>query len=160
MQEQRIDLKDPKVLDVYGFSNCEISAALSNMAHHPFEIDGVQCGSMEGFVQSLKFKEPERQLEVASKVGIKARELGVKRNWKVQQTLYWKGTPFSRHSEGYQILLDNAYDAMYIQSKEFREALTKSKGRVLLHLVGNTDPFKTIMTQEEFLCRLNRLRSL
>lgn len=28
------------------------SSALSNFAPHPFEIDGVKCASMEGFLQS------------------------------------------------------------------------------------------------------------
>lgn len=31
------------------------SAALSNFAPHSFVIDGVECASMEGFLQSLKF---------------------------------------------------------------------------------------------------------
>jgi predicted NAD-dependent protein-ADP-ribosyltransferase YbiA (DUF1768 family) len=35
------------------------SAALSNFAPHPFVIDGVECNSMEGFLQSLKFSNPE-----------------------------------------------------------------------------------------------------
>lgn len=33
------------------------SNALSNFAPHPFIIDGVECNSMEGFLQSLKFKD-------------------------------------------------------------------------------------------------------
>ena len=43
------------------------SNALSNFAPHPFVIDGVECNSMEGFLQSLKFKEPEMQKEGALK---------------------------------------------------------------------------------------------
>jgi predicted NAD-dependent protein-ADP-ribosyltransferase YbiA (DUF1768 family) len=35
--------------------------ALSNFAPHPFRVDGVECNSMEGFLQSLKFKNPEMQ---------------------------------------------------------------------------------------------------
>ncbi len=30
------------------------SSALSNFSPHPFIIDGVECNSMEGFLQSLK----------------------------------------------------------------------------------------------------------
>ena len=37
------------------------SAALSNFAPHSFVIDGVECASMEGFLQSLKFQDPEMQ---------------------------------------------------------------------------------------------------
>lgn len=32
------------------------SSSLSNFAPHPFVIDGIECNSMEGFLQSLKFE--------------------------------------------------------------------------------------------------------
>ena len=40
------------------------AGTLSNFAPHPFVIDGVQCNSMEGFLQSLKFKDAEMQKSV------------------------------------------------------------------------------------------------
>ena len=36
------------------------ASSLSNFAPHPFEIDGVKCNSMEGFLQSLKFNSLEQ----------------------------------------------------------------------------------------------------
>ena len=39
-----------------GSGNGYPSSALSNFAPHEFELDGVKCASMEGFLQSLKFK--------------------------------------------------------------------------------------------------------
>ena len=42
--------------------------ALSNFAPHPFVIDGVECASMEGFLQSLKFSNPDIQKEVCKLV--------------------------------------------------------------------------------------------
>ena len=44
-----------------GSQNGYPSGALSNFAPHPFEIDGIKCNSMEGFLQSLKFSNPEMQ---------------------------------------------------------------------------------------------------
>ena len=35
------------------------SANLSNFSPHPFVIDGVECNSMEGFLQSLKYENVE-----------------------------------------------------------------------------------------------------
>ena len=35
--------------------------ALSNFAPHPFVFDGVEVNSMEGFLQSLKFKNFDMQ---------------------------------------------------------------------------------------------------
>ena len=52
------------------------SAALSNFAPHPFTIDGVECASMEGFLQSLKYKEPDMQIEVCKLVGKAAKFKG------------------------------------------------------------------------------------
>lgn len=46
------------------------ASSLSNFAPHEFEIDGVKCASMEGFLQSLKFQNPEMQKYVCSLVGI------------------------------------------------------------------------------------------
>lgn len=40
------------------------ASSLSNFAPHPFVIDGVECASMEGFLQSLKFASPDIQVEV------------------------------------------------------------------------------------------------
>ena len=54
------------------------SGTLSNFAPHPFVIDGVECNSMEGFLQSLKFSNPEMQAEVCKLVG-KAAKFKAKR---------------------------------------------------------------------------------
>lgn len=35
------------------------ASSLSNFAPHEFEIDDIKCASMEGFLQSLKFQNPE-----------------------------------------------------------------------------------------------------
>lgn len=74
-----------------GSQNGFPSSALSNFAPHPFEIDGVQCASMEGFLQSLKFQSIEMQNYVCTLVGIKAKNKGRKKNWYKTQTLYWRG---------------------------------------------------------------------
>ncbi len=48
------------------------SASLSNFAPHAFVIDGVECASMEGFLQSLKFQDPEMQKHVCTLVDKKS----------------------------------------------------------------------------------------
>lgn len=53
-----LEEKEWEALDI-GSGKDYPSNALSNFAPHPFVIDGVECNSMEGFLQSLKFKEPE-----------------------------------------------------------------------------------------------------
>jgi len=108
--------------------------ALSNFSPHPFEIDGVQCNSMEGFLQSLKFKSQEMQAEVCTLVGFAAKKKGRGKNWQKTQILWWKGIPLKRQSKEYQILLDRAYTELYKNTK-FKKALEASKGAVLTHSI-------------------------
>ncbi|MCX7719607.1 MAG: hypothetical protein N2111_14560 [Candidatus Sumerlaeaceae bacterium] len=134
------------------------SSALSNFAGHRFFLDGVQCNSMEGFLQSLKFKNPDMQVEVCKLIGKGAKMKGMEKNWRVLQTLYWRGEAINRHSQEYQDLLDRAYNAMFEQSESFRNALAATGNAVLTHSIGNTDDSETILTRKEFCSRLMKLR--
>ena len=133
------------------------SCALSNFAPHPFVIDGVECASMEGFLQSLKFKSPDMQRHVCTLVGKAAKFKGKDKKWWRDQTLYWQGVEYKRDSEEYQILLNRAYNALY-QNEGFKRALEASKPAILTHSIGKNDESKTVLTQSEFCGRLMKLR--
>ncbi|MGD9868404.1 MAG: hypothetical protein AB7U38_10450 [Hyphomicrobiales bacterium] len=132
---------------------------LSNFAPHAFEIDGVPCACMEGFLQSLKFADPEMALKVCAMRGPKAKRTGRKGRWRHSQMLHWRGAAFDRHGAEYQALLDRAYDALFEQSAGFREALAATGTRPLAHSMGRSEPHQTVLTIEEFCGRLARLRS-
>lgn len=55
------------------------SSNLSNFSPHGFVVDGVECASMEGFLQSLKFQDPEMQKHVCTLVGKAAKFKGKKK---------------------------------------------------------------------------------
>lgn len=131
--------------------------SLSNFSPHPFVYDGVECNSMEGFLQSLKFKNPDMQIEVCKMVGLKAKYKGKPKKWWRTQTLWWKGKEIDRHSEEYQRLLDGAYLALSRNTK-FKRALIASRKSALTHSLGNSDPHRTILTVREFCGRLELLR--
>lgn len=133
------------------------SNSLSNFAPHPFEIDGVQCNSAEGFLQSLKFKSVDMQEEVCKLVGYAAKKKGRNKNWQQSQTLYWKGIEIKRKSQQYQDLLDKAYTRLYENTK-FRAALEATKGMTLTHSIGKTSENETVLTIREFCSRLRKLR--
>ena len=135
------------------------SNSLSNFSPHPFVFDGVECNSMEGFLQSLKFKNPEMQKEVCKLVGRAAKFKGKPKKWWKTQTLWWKGREIDRHSEEYQILLDGAYAAL-LKNNKFRRALLASRNAVLTHSLGKNDPHRTILTVREFCGRLERYRKV
>ena len=130
---------------------------LSNFAPHPFVIDGVECNSMEGFLQSLKFSNPEMQAEVCKLVGKAAKFKGKKKKWWRTQTLYWQGVEIARSSEEYQVLLDRAFDAL-AQNSGFRAALLATGNSVLTHSIGKTKITETVLTRQEFCSRLTKIR--
>ena len=134
------------------------SASLSNFAPHTFVIDGVECASMEGFLQSLKFSNPEMQKEVCKLVGKAAKFKGKKKKWWKTQTLFWQGQSFKRDSQEYQELLDRAFDALS-QNSSFQKALLATKGATLTHSIGKTKITETVLTIQEFISRLNRIRN-
>ena len=141
-----------------GSTNGYPSSALSNFTPHPFIFDGVEVASMEGFLQSLKFKNPEMQKYVCTLVGRAAKFKGKDKNWYREQKLYWQGQEFKRDSKEYQILLNRAYNALYQQNEGFRKALEASKPGILTHSIGKTKENETVLTQSEFCGRLMKLR--
>jgi predicted NAD-dependent protein-ADP-ribosyltransferase YbiA (DUF1768 family) len=131
--------------------------ALSNFAPHPFIIDGIACNSMEGFLQSLKFKNPEMQKQVCTLVGSAAKFKGKPKEWWKTQTLWWQGKEIDRHGQEYQDLLDRAYNELF-RNEGFRKALSATNNSSLTHSIGKSDSHRTILTVQEFCSRLYKLR--
>jgi len=134
-------------------------SALSNFAPHQFVIDDIQCNSMEGFLQSLKFKNPEMQEVICQLVGKAAKFAGKNKKWWRDQKLYWRGKVFERDSDEYQELLDRAYSAMCEQSEKFRLALLATGNATIEHSIGKSDKAQTVLTRQEFCSRLTKLRA-
>lgn len=134
------------------------ASALSNFAPHPFVIDGVECNSMEGFLQALKFKSPEMQVEVCKLVGKTAKFRGQKKKWFRTQTLYWQGVEYKRDSKEYQALLDRAYGEL-AKNEGFQRALLATQHATLTHSKGKSDASKTVLTTSEFCGRLMKIRT-
>ena len=133
------------------------SSSLSNFSPHPFVIDGTPCNSMEGFLQSLKFKEPELQKGVCLLVGKAAKFKGKKKKWWRDQTLYWQGTAYKRDSEEYQLLLDRAFYAL-AENEGFARALLSTGNATLTHSIGKNKITETVLTKNEFCSRLTKIR--
>ena len=114
------------------------SANLSNFSPHVFTVDEIECNSMEGFLQSLKFQDPEMQKHVCTLVGKKAEEI-------------------PRDSERYQELLDEAFNAL-AQNTSFQKALLATQNATLTHSIGKKKTSETVLTRQEFTSRLTRIR--
>lgn len=141
-----------------GSGNGYPAGTLSNFAPHGFVVDGVECASMEGFLQSLKFNSPEMQIEVCKLVGKAAKAKGASKNWRQKQTLYWKGKAYKRDSEEYQKLLDKAYNQL-AKNEGFKKALLATGDATLTHSKGKKKTSETVLTTKEFTSRLTKIRT-
>lgn len=132
--------------------------ALSNFYPHAFTLDGVECASMEGFLQSLKTSDPEKQKAVCKLAGLDAKKSGrFKFMWKITGSVTWQGEKIKRMSPEYQTLIARAYDELN-KNEHFAAALKATENAQLVHALGETDPKRTILTEKEFIGNLNRLR--
>lgn len=136
------------------------AGSLSNFAPHAFTLDGVECASMEGFVQALKFKNVDMQKEICTLVGLKAKRAGSKKNWQRKQTLYWNGQEYKRDSKEYQELLDRAFEAKFYGNDKAKKTLLATQNANLTHKIGRTKASETVLTQKEFCSRLMNIRAL
>ena len=133
------------------------SNVLSNLCSNGFRLDGMVCSSMEGFLQSLKRKELDKQRQICSMKGGNARKMSVT-SWQTDQIVWWKGQAIDRQSEEYQRIIRRAYQAMFEQSERFRAALMQTRGIKLVHTSGEPSSYKTILTPAEFCDILMNMR--
>ncbi len=130
---------------------------LSNLCSNGFRFDGAVCGSMEGFLQSLKRQDPDKQRQICSMKGGNARKMSVT-SWQTDQIVWWRGRAIDRQGEEFQQLIRRAYKAMFEQNERFRTALMQTRGITLTHINGEHNPYKTILTPSEFCGILTELR--
>ncbi len=154
-------MNEENILDIKGTSDDAERKMLSNFQPYAFVLDGVECASMEGLLQSLKTKNIALQKKICQRSEKEAKFSFDKKwqnvRWKLTGILYWQGKPIRRGSDEYQHFLDRAYDALYT-NPDFVKALIASKGKTLTHSVGKHDTRKTVLTEYEFLSRIEKYR--
>lgn len=157
-QKEAMDMYNPETntLDIRS-NGLYPSNVLSNLCSNGFRFDGMVCGSMEGFLQSLKREDRDKQRQICSMKGGNARKMSVT-SWQTNQMLWWKGRVINRQSEEYQLLVRQAYTAMFEQSERFRVALMQTRGMNLSHTTGEENPYKTILTPAELCAILTEIR--
>ena len=121
-----------KAVDIWSKSEYPADV-LSNLCSNGFRFDGMVCGSMEGFLQSLKQKDKDKQRQICSMKGKNAKKM-TSTGWQTDQIVWWKSNPIDR------------------------TALMSTRGMRLFHSRGEHDPYKTILTEQEFCQILMDLR--
>lgn len=131
---------------------------LSNFTAYKFSFRGFVCESPEGLLQSLKMHLPQKQKRMMALTGLKAKRKGKKKQWHIDHILYWQGQPIDRFSEYYQLFIDEIFLSLFQQNAVFRKKLLSTGDAKLIHSHGKQDPKFTILTEDEFVSRLTRLR--
>ena len=148
------------MINISGRSTNPIAARLSNFTLRNFKFDGIQCGSIEGVLQAFKFDDGVGlSRQICLMLPKKAKEMGTAfPGWKEEQIVFWDNIEFGRHGQEYQELISRLYDAVYDQDPTFRDDLRALGNEEICHSIGKSDPHDTVLTEQEFMDQLNRLR--
>lgn len=124
---------------------------LSNSSNNSFIFDGVNIKCMASFLQSLKFKNTDKQKKICSLTAKEAGRAGKHHNlWKLSKMLYWNGKRINRYSKDYTELITRAYDAMAESNPEFVKILLSTEYKILADSELEDSKRKTLLTENEF----------
>lgn len=143
----------------YNFKNSN-SRILSNLYPMQFKFRGKKVNSIEGVLQGIKYKDKNTQNLVLKYSGVDAyhtRGCNSIDFWGQGGTLYWQGKGINRHSEEYQLFLDELYFSV-LKNPLYRRALLATGDKYLLHHIGRDDASETVLTRYEYESRLYSLR--
>ena len=133
---------------------------LSNFAATPFVLDGIECASAEGFIQALKFPDPEMQRMVCQLVGLAAKKRGQSATKRVvrRNKVWWQGREFEFRSKEHFALVERGLMAKFTQSDRSRRALIATEGMTLRHDLGHPESAQISLPARVFIRILNRIR--
>ncbi|MBW3545428.1 MAG: hypothetical protein KY428_07510 [Bacteroidetes bacterium] len=118
------------------FDGDDTGKILSNFAHTPFELDGVDYGSAEAFWQSLKTEIPLLRKQIYPLWGYEAKKAG--RLVQGSSNLFTYGDALYRvGSVAHHTLLERALCAKFTQNEDARNALIATGTRPLRHMLKN-----------------------
>ena len=143
----------------YNFKN-SLSRVLSNLYPIRFKFRGRWVSSIEGVLQGIKYKDKKKQNLVLKYSGLDAyhtRASNTLNFWGNSGKLYWQGKEIDRHSNEYQLFLDELYISAS-RNPIYKDSLLATGNKYLLHHIGNTNKNETDLTRFEYESRINALR--
>lgn len=127
-----------------------------------FEIDGVQCASLDGFLESLKFERIIDQKNINKRVGNDAKKRGKEKdnpgNQRANRVLYWQGDTFKRNSKTFNKLLVRVFREM-AKNARYQAALMATQDVNFRYPKGKANKKDTILTKKELTDNLKKLRA-
>lgn len=144
------DIENELIVNINSKSEFPINI-LSNFSNNSFMLDGVNIKCMDSFLQSLKFKNTDKQKKICSLTAKEAEKTGKYYNfWRLSKMLYWNGKKINRYSKNYTELITRAYDAMAESNPEFVKILLSTKYKILADSEFEDSKRKTLLTENEF----------
>lgn len=144
-----------KPLNVASRSDEEVGRLMSNFAHTPFTLDGVEFASVEGFYVYLKFLEPEKREKARTMWGVRAKNFG--KASKLTRSSYL-GEEFDLGSERHHELVKRAIRAKLAAHPEIARAFVATSPRPIMHDTGRPEPTGTRFPAAVFCRILTELR--
>jgi len=148
-------------IDISYESKNIIVKSLSTPFPHDFTFHGIKIRSVEGFLQSLKYKDEQTKQHLINCYGSEACFVGASNfdeDLQYEGNLYFEGKKIDRYDIEYQELLNELYLSLCSNST-FENSLKATGDRELLYSSGIEDPTKTLLTSREFADRLKIIRN-
>ena len=130
--------------------------ALSNLSHHAFVLDGVWCGSVEGFIQGIKLPpdDPRRE-ETLRLQGIPA--------WRMRlhakgEYVWWNGKQIPYRTAEHAELIRRAIEAKFAQNPDALEALKATRGLTIIHETVHPESPTTTLPAATYCAILTAIR--
>jgi predicted NAD-dependent protein-ADP-ribosyltransferase YbiA (DUF1768 family) len=150
MREFAMTEDELKPLNVWSRSDEEVGRWMSNFAHTPFVLDGIEYASMEGFYVSLLTLNESRREKIRRLWGIRAKHEGPKS--KPKKTCY-QGEWFELGSETHLALIKRALCTKLETHPDIANAFVATIPRRIVHETGYPDAPDAEFSKEVF-CRL------
>lgn len=147
-------------LDISYESKNVIVRSLSTPFLHDFIFHGIKIKSVEGFLQSLKYKDNYIKSHLINCYGNEIRFLetqNLDKDSYYSGDLYFEGKTIDRYDIKYQELLNELYLSL-CYSSVFEKSLINTGNRELLYSSGIEDPTRTLLTSRELVDRLKIIR--
>lgn len=143
------------------FGEPGIGGILSNLKKRSFMFAGINCNSIEGVLQGIKFKDVDKQKKIAIRHGMDAKRSGQGKRLDRQGMLaHWNGQSYRRDSKAYNQFVRSIYWAACWADVDMQVALIESGDRPFIHPIGSKDIEKSVLTENEFVTILTDLRKM
>lgn len=119
-----------EAINVLFSSEDEDISIMSNLGHTPFEMDGIQYESVEGFWQSLKYEELERE-KISKLHGKAAKKAGKKKEY--ANYINYFDQEIGVGSKEHWYLMEKACECKFRQNMEAQKCLLDTGIRPLYH---------------------------